>query len=259
MPPARPEASLEELHQFAVEIAWEAGRSTLAHFQAGVVAEQKGDGTPVTKADREAEALLRRRIQGRFPEDGILGEEYGEEAGRSGRTWILDPIDGTKSFVHGVPLYGVLVGLAIGGEPQVGAIFLPALGEMCSAYRGGGCYLNGRRARVGSREKLADATILSSDVPLDPADKVHRLFRAVRLRRTWGDAYGYVLVATGRADLMVDPRLSVWDLAALIPVIEEAGGVITDFAGQPGLAGKSAIAAAPALHREALELLRGAG
>lgn len=250
--------SLAELHQFAVDIAWEAGRGTLVHFQTGVVAEQKGDGTPVTKADREAEALLRRRIRERFPEDGLLGEEYGEEPGTSGRTWILDPIDGTKSFVHGVPLYGVLIGLAIGGEPQVGVIFLPALGEMCSAYRGGGCHLNGRRARVSPAKALAEATVCSSDLPLDPAEPMHRLFRAARLRRTWGDAYGYVLVATGRADLMVDSRLSIWDLAALIPVIEEAGGVITDFEGRPGLEGKSAVAAAPALHREALELLRGA-
>ncbi len=250
------EPTLEELHHFAVDIAWEAGRSTLAYFQAGVVAEQKGDGTPVTIADREAEALLRRRIGERFPDDAVLGEEYGEEEGKTGRTWILDPIDGTKSFVHGVPLYSVLVGLAIEGKPEVGVIFLPALGEMCSARRGGGCYLNGRRARVSTTPTLAEGLICSSDVPLDPADPVHRLFSASRLRRTWGDAYGYVLVATGRAEMMVDPRLSVWDLAALVPVIEEAGGRISDLEGREGLEAKSALAASPALHAEALALLR---
>lgn len=248
--------NLEELHQFAVDIAWEAGRGTLAYFETGVVAEQKGDGTPVTKADREAEALLRRRIRARYPNDGLIGEEYGEEKGSSGRTWILDPIDGTKSFVHGVPLYSLLIGLTIDDEPQVGVIFLPALSEMCSARRGGGCFVNGRRAQVASGKKLAEATICSSDVPLDPADPVHQLFRAARLRRTWGDAYGYLLVASGRADLIVDPRLSIWDLAALIPILEEAGGRITDFEGQRGLQGKSALAANPALQEEALDLLR---
>lgn len=250
-------APLEEIHQFAVDIAWEAGRGTLALFQAGVVAEQKGDGTPVTKADRDAEALLRRRIHERYPDDGVIGEEYGEEKGSSGRTWILDPIDGTKSFVHGVPLYSVLIGVAVEGEPKVGVIYLPALGEMCSAYQGGGCWLNGRRVRVSSTEKLSQALACASDVPLDPAEPLHQLFKAARLRRTWGDAYGYVLVASGRADLMVDPRLAIWDLAALIPVIEEAGGKISDLEGREGLAGKSAIAANPAIHREAIALLRG--
>lgn len=249
------EPTLEELHQFAVDIAWEAGRGTLALFQTGVVAEQKGDGTPVTLADRNAEALLRQRIHERFPDDGVLGEEYGEEKGKSGRTWILDPIDGTKSFVHGVPLYSLLIGMTFEGRPEVGVIYLPALGEMCSARRGGGTYLNGRRVKVSPKEKLAEAMICSSDVPLDPADPAHQLFRASKLRRTWGDAYGYVLVASGRAEIMVDPRLSIWDLAALIPVIEEAGGKITDFEGRAGLDGKSAIAAPPAIHAEALALL----
>jgi histidinol-phosphatase len=247
--------ALEQLHDFAVEIAWEAGRGTLSCFQAGVEAEQKGDGTPVTRADRDAEALLRRRIRERFPHDGLLGEEYGEEPGKSGRTWILDPIDGTKSFVHGVPLYSMLIGVAIEGVSRVGVIYLPALGEMCSAFHGGGCRLNGRRVGVRETASLAEATICSSDLPLDPAEPVHALFRGAKLRRTWGDGYGYLLVASGRADLMVDPRLSIWDLAALIPVIEEAGGVITDFEGRPGLEGKSAIAATPAVHREAIALL----
>lgn len=250
------EPTLETLQNFAVEIAWHAGRRTLAYYQSDCQPETKGDGTPVTRADREAEALLRQWIEARYPDDAVIGEEYGEKPGKTGRTWILDPIDGTKSFVHGVPLYGVLIGLTLENEPAVGVIHLPALGDTVTARRGGGCYWNARKAEVARRPKLSDALICSSDMPMGRNTELHDLFAACRLRRTWGDAFGYALVATGRADIMVDPRLAIWDLAALVPIIREAGGEITDFAGQPGLNIKSALAANPLLHAAALEILR---
>lgn len=246
---------LQELQDFAVEAAWLAGRRTLAYYQSDCQPEIKPDGTPVTRADREAEALLRQLIAARYPDDGVVGEEYGEDPGRSGRVWILDPIDGTKSFVHGVPLYAVLIGLTIEGEPRVGVIHLPALGDTVTARHGGGCYWNGRRARFGSCAQLKDAAICASDMPIGRGEELADLFRACRLRRTWGDAYGYALAATGRIDLMLDARLALWDLAALVPIVREAGGVITDLEGREGLDLKSAIAGNPRLHAQAIELL----
>jgi histidinol-phosphatase len=247
--------TLEDLQSFAVDAAWHAGRRTLAYFHSHLQPECKADGTPVTCADREAETLIRQLIGERFPDDGIIGEEFGEQPGQSGRVWILDPIDGTKSFVHGVPLYGVLIGLTIDGEPQVGVIHLPALGDTFTARKGGGCFWNSRRVQVADTARLEDALICSSDMPIGRGEDVADLFRACRLRRTWGDAYGYALVASGRADIMIDSRLSIWDLAALIPIITEAGGRISDLQGHPGLDAKSAIAANPRLHAEALAFL----
>lgn len=228
--------TLRDLLEFAVDIAWRAGRLTLAHFQTGVAVETKSDASPVTLADREAERALRSAIEARFPEDGILGEEFGELRAGARRRWILDPIDGTRSFVYGVPLYGMLVALEDAGEPVLGVAHFPALGETVFAARGEGCWWNGRRAAVSSTARLQDALVMTSDGKAfaDPArnDAWDRLRAAARAVRTWGDAYGYALVATGRADVMLDPVLSPWDAAPLVPIIEEAGGVFTDLDGR---------------------------
>lgn len=248
--------TLAELHAFAVDLAQRAGRGTLAHFQSNLAVESKSDGTPVTLADREAEAFLRREISAAFPDDGLIGEEYGEERARSRRQWILDPIDGTKSFIHGVPLYSVLIGIVENDVPIVGVIHLPALSETCSAFRGGGAWRNHERIHVSKVARLKDALVLASDIPLDGDSASARLMAAARLRRTWGDAYGFGLVAAGRADLFIEPELAIWDVAALIPIIEEAGGKITGTRGQMPLYAGSALASNGLLHDEALDLMR---
>jgi len=228
----------------AMEAAWAAGRVTSRWFQAGPHVDIKADGSPVTAADRDAERTIRRILGDRFPDDGIVGEEHGEEQGSSGRRWIIDPIDGTRSFIHGVPLYGVMVALEADGRPVVGVLHFPALHEMVAAADGLGCRWNGRRCRVSHVDRLDQALVLTSgDARPDPATAdpglpgrlagLRRLEARAGTFRTWGDCYGYALVATGRAGAMLDPVLHVWDAAAVRPVIEEAGGVFTDWDGTP--------------------------
>ena len=249
----------EALLEFAIELAWAAGRATLAHFQTGVVAETKEDLTPVTIADREAETRCRRMIEDRYPADGILGEEFGVARADARRRWILDPIDGTKSFVRGVPLYGVLIGLEEEGAPPVGGAHFPALGETVWAARGLGCWWNGRRAAVSQVATLDGALILATDaehVGQPPRTEAWDTLRArSAFNRTWGDCYGYALVATGRAEAMLDAAASVWDAAAIQPIIEEAGGVFTDWTGAATHTGGSMIATNAALAGAIREIL----
>ena len=253
------ERELKELLDFGVSAAREAGEVTLRYFKRKFETRLKGKDNFVTQADLEAEELLRRRIAERYPEDAIVGEEGGESAGSTGRRWILDPIDGTYSFVHGVPFYGVLLGVEVEGEPAVGVINLPALGEMIYAARGLGCFWNGEPARVSGTEKLEDALLLSTDFGScarhgfgAAADELQR--RAAQ-RRTWGDCYGYALVATGRADVMLDPALNVWDCAALLPVLEEAGGTFTDWQGRRSINSGNGVATNGALFREVMQII----
>jgi histidinol phosphatase-like enzyme (inositol monophosphatase family) len=202
-------------------------------------------------ADREAERSLRACIEKAFPDDAILGEEEGEKPGKTDRRWILDPIDGTYSFVHGVPLYGVLIGLEIGGEAVIGVVGLPALDELVYAARGVGCFWNDVPARVSSTESLEDALLLSTDFGTCErygfGQAAEILQRQVHARRTWGDAYGHVLVATGRADIMLDPIMNVWDCAPLLPILEEAGGTFTNWKGERTIRGGNAISTNGAL------------
>ena len=193
------------LVDFAVQIAREAGTLTLQYFrQTDLDVESKGDGTPVTVADREAERLLRDRIAEAFPDDSIVGEEEPDVAGTSGRTWILDPIDGTQSFIHGVPLYANLVALEDDHGPAVGVINVPGLDECVWAGRGRGCFVDGEPTRVGDRTDLRGACVVTSGVDYWPsAAALDAFVGGGAVIRTWGDAYGYVLVATGRADAMV--------------------------------------------------------
>lgn len=239
-------AELQELLDFAVEIARGAGDITLRHFRREVGTYRKANNTFVTEADYEAEKFLRRKIEERFPLDAVIGEEEGERAGSSGRRWVVDPIDGTYSFVHGVPFYGVLIGLEIEGEPALGVVNIPALGELVYAARGLGCFWNGERARTSQTATLSDALVLSTDfgecARYGFGEAADELQRRAAARRTWGDCYGYVLVATGRADVMLDPVMNVWDCAALLPIIEEAGGTFTDWRGRRTINGGNSIA-----------------
>jgi histidinol phosphatase-like enzyme (inositol monophosphatase family) len=251
--------ALRDLLEFAVEVAWRAGRVTLAHYQTGVTAETKPDDSPVTVADRAAERLARDLIQTRFPGDGLVGEEYGIEREGADRRWILDPIDGTRSYVRGVPLYGVLLALEEAGDPVLGVAHFPALAETVYAARGLGCWWNGRRALVSERTKLADALVVTSDAEhaahAGRGESWQRLRTGFGLCRTWGDCYGYALVATGRAEAMVDASLAVWDAAAVRPIVEEAGGVVTDWDGVADHRNGSLVATNAALAREIRRLL----
>jgi len=221
--------------EFAKEIAVHAGGIALGHYRTGVAIEWKPDRSPVTAADREAERALRAAIERRFPAEGIVGEELGIVRPGTRRTWYLDPIDGTRSFVRGVPLWGVMVGLVEAGEPVLGVVHLPALGETVCAARGEGCWLNDGRARVSDVASTAEALVVTTDVQAiasgGRADGWSRIAGRAGLIRTWADCYGYVLVASGRAEAMIDPVLNVWDAVPVLPIVEEAGGVVTDLDG----------------------------
>lgn len=243
---------------FAVSAAWQAGRQTLAHYQTGVATEQKLDRSLVTVADREGEQLLRRLIAARYPDHAIVGEEFGADQRVSRHRWVIDPIDGTNTFVRGVPFYGVLVGLEIDGVPQVGVAYFPAMDEMIAAAHGLGCRWNGRPARVSPIDTLADACVVYTDglgVATRLGDGWTDLQRATRLQRGWGDCYGHCLVATGRADVMLDPRMNPWDCAALIPILQEAGGRFTDWRGQVAVDGGDAVSTNGRLHDELIRRL----
>jgi myo-inositol-1(or 4)-monophosphatase len=250
-----------------------AGTLTLEHFgTASLAIDYKADATPVTVADRGAEQLIRGELAAAFPDDGIAGEEFPEITGRSGRRWIIDPIDGTASFIRGVPLYGVLVGLELAPADTapaqrtadacvVGIAGFPALGETYWAARGGGAFRNDAPIRVAAAARLADATIVTSDVKPqcfgDKYDAFLRLLGRAARQRGWGDCYGYALVASGRADAMLDPQLNPWDIAALAPILAEAGATFCDWSGRPTIYGGSGIATTPALRDEILSILRG--
>lgn len=248
----------------AIELARLAGESTLTHFCKDVAVQRKGDNSPVTIADKQAEQLIRSQLKDRYPEDAILGEEFGKQAGSSDYEWIIDPIDGTKSFISGVPLYSTLLAVLHRGQPEIGIVFIPALHEMVYAARGMGAWhvqANGepRRCRVSSRE-LDSGTFLASQFDLfarmGAEEAFHQLERESYITRTWGDGYGYLLVATGRAELMVDPVANPWDLAAVQIVVEEAGGRFTDWQGQCTSFGGCGIGSNGLVHARALELLR---
>ncbi|HEX7664924.1 MAG TPA: inositol monophosphatase family protein, partial [Polyangiaceae bacterium] len=215
------------LLEAVMTVAELAGDEAMKFFRTDVDVDTKSDGSPVTIADKNAEKLARSWIEEHFPDDGIVGEEFGETKPGTKRKWLLDPIDGTKSFVHGVPTWGTMVAVVEGDVVLAGAIYVAAQDEMVAAERGRGCFWNGQPARVSETSDLAKATVLTTEVKaVTPG--MARLAQASRVARTWGDCYGYVLVATGRAEAMFDPILSPWDVAALIPIVEEAGGVFTD-------------------------------
>ncbi len=251
------DASLRDILNFATDAAWQAGRMTLRYFQTGIAVERKADESPVTIADRDAEIKLRDLIVARFPDDGIVGEEHGDKVGTTGRRWIVDPIDGTKSFVCGVPLYGVMVGVEVDGDPAVGVVHFPALNEMICAGKGLGCTWNGRVARVSDVSDMKDATVLLTDsVHLHGRDEaIARICSRAKLVRGWGDCYGYMLVATGRAEVMLDPVMNVWDCAALAPILREAGGTFTTWSGEATIWGNEAIGTNGALFEDVMALI----
>ncbi len=253
------EADLRTLLAVAQDAAYVGGRRTLAYFGTGTAApETKADDTPVTRADREAERLIRDVIGRAFPDHAVLGEEDGETAGAAAVRWIVDPIDGTRTFVRGVPLYGTLIGVEVDGDPVVGVAYLPALDEMVAAAHGLGCTRNGRPCRVSVAPRLDEALAVVTEERAARARSGawDRVVARTAMQRTWADCYGYVLVATGRAEVALDPVMNVWDCAALLPIVEEAGGRFTDWTGRRTIDGGEAVATNGLLHGAVLDLLR---
>ncbi len=250
---------LTPYRDFVVELAERSGDLIRPYFGAEAKAldiEYKADESIVTRADREAEALMRELIRARFPNHGILGEEYGEERPDAEFVWVLDPIDGTISFASASPLFGTLIALLHNGTPVLGAIHQPVLHQLCLGD-GATTTLNGALAHVREARPLAQATLLVTDVQ-DVAKHqdgaaFESLMRDVKLVRTWGDCYGYLLLATGHAEIMCDPIMNPWDIAALIPVVRGAGGVITDWQGKDAVDAQSIVATTSrALHDEVI-------
>jgi myo-inositol-1(or 4)-monophosphatase len=253
--------TLDQYLDFARETAWQAGQLTLGYFQTDIRPDFKSDDSPVTIADRESEKLIRSHIERRFPDHTIVGEEFGGETQTQEHShrWYVDPIDGTRSFVRGVPLYAVLIGLEIEGVCQVGVAHFPALNQMVSAATGQGCWLNGRRTRVSQTTHLKDALVTHYDAS---AFEKHgrlaawqKLQKIAAYRAGWCDAYGHSLVATGRAELALDPIMNSWDCAPFPPILQEAGGYFGDWQGNVSIHANEAISTSMALLPEVLRII----
>ena len=255
-----PAVDLTPYRTFIDELAHRSGDFLRPLFlDPSLAVEFKSDDSPVTAADKGAERLLRDLIAKKFPAHGVIGEEFPNENPDAEFVWVLDPIDGTKSFISGVPLWGTLIALLHQGQPVLGAIHQPVLGQLMVGD-GASTTLNGAPVRMRARPRLAEATLLTSD-PLNPAKyrngaAYDALCKSVRLVRTWGDCYGYLLLASGRADIVLDPIMNPWDIAALVPVVRGAGGVITDWNGGAPYPAESTIAAAPDLHPQIIAALK---
>ncbi|MEZ5942665.1 MAG: histidinol-phosphatase [Planctomycetaceae bacterium] len=260
------ELQISQRLQWALEASQRAAEFIMPYFQsADLNIENKADSSPVTLADKGAEQLLRAEIEKYFPGDGILGEEFGQIAGSNGFQWIIDPIDGTKSFVHGTPLFGTLVGLVHEGQTVAGVCRFPALNEVVYAQNGGGAFWQKAdgstvKATVSTVSELSESlfcyTSVGGWITVDGLDKFETLCRSTRIARGWGDCYGHMLVATGRAEVMIDPLLNPWDAAALVPIVTEAGGVFVDWKGDVTIEGGNGISTTPTLRDIVLAAVR---
>ena len=245
-----------ELLEIAVDIVRRAGELTLQWFQSSsLTIERKRDGTPVTQADRAAEVFIRDELRRRFPDDSIVGEEFADHVGSSARMWYIDPIDGTKAFSHGVPLYSNLLGLLDRDGSAIGVINIPALGEVVYAGRGLGCFHNDARCAVSATDSLDGAYVSTSGLDNWPRAALPRLLDSGCNVRTWGDGYGYLLVATGRIDAMVDHEVKPYDVAPMPVILREAGGRFSDFTGADRHDGGSGIATNGRIHDDLLARL----
>lgn len=246
------------LHAVA-EVAKRAGDFARSYYGKSLSIDVKGDGSPVTVADRGAEERARAWIEEHFPDDGILGEEFGSVRPNAERRWIIDPIDGTKSFVRTVPLWGTLVAVTEGERVIAGCAYFPMVDELVVAAEANGCYNNGVRCHVSSVNTVRESTVLTTDdrFPGRPLREAawRTLASEASIARTWGDCYGYLLVATGRAEIMVDDIVSPWDAAALYPIITEAGGIFTDWRGNATAFGGDVIATNGLVAREVYDIL----
>lgn len=263
---------LTERLDLAVRLVRQAGVHALTYYQTQDIGlDFKPDRSPVTRADREGEELIRRALEAECPADAVIGEEYGAKDGASGYTWYLDPIDGTESFIRGVPLFGAMAGIEHGGEAVAGAVYFPALREIVYAAKGSGAWwakdadgpddaLDPVPARVSTASSLSEATFCTTGphdfANIGKAEGFAKLLAAVQRARGWSDCYGHYLVATGRAEVMIDPYMSVWDNAPLLPIVEEAGGRFSSIEGARTIHGGNAVSTNGLLHDAVLAALR---
>lgn len=249
---------IKEFQPFCKLLSKKSSEIIRQYFRMPFDVEIKSDNSPVTVADKKSEEVMRKLIYQEFPDHGIIGEEFGREKTDSDFVWVLDPIDGTKSFMCGALSFGTLISLLYKNKPVLGVINHPILNEFLIGDNDN-CLLNDIPVRIKQKEKLSEAVLLTTDhlniKKYQNAEKFDKLINSVWLYRNWGDCYGYYLVATGFADIMIDPIMSIWDSMALIPIINGAGGVITDYNGNDPVKGNSIIAASPKLHSQVLEIL----
>jgi histidinol-phosphatase len=247
-------------YDLAVQAAHEAGQLALEYYETTFDIEHKKDNSPVTVADRKAEELVRARVAAAFPADGFLGEEYGDQPGTSGFRWIIDPIDGTKSFIRHIPLWATLIGLEYRDEQIAGVAHIPVFDMTYRALRGDGAYLNERKIRVSTAATLEESLVCYSSINWFLRAGRERAFlelaRRTARQRGYGDFYGFVLVAEGAAELMVEHGVNPWDIAATKAIIEEAGGRFTDWDGSPTIHRQDVLASNGKVHEEALKILR---
>ena len=247
-------------YELAVEAARRAGDLARTYYESTFEIELKPDASPVTVADRGAEELIRSLVSQHFPSDGFLGEEFGDQPGGTGFRWVIDPIDGTRSFVRHIPIWATLIGLEYKGEQVGGVAYVPMLGQVYRALRGDGAYMNDRRVRVSDVGKLSDALLCYSSLAWFTRAGRERTFLELANRtnrqRGFGDFYGFVLVAEGAADLMVEHGVHAWDVSGLKAIVEEAGGTFTDWDGTPTTERPDVVASNGKLHAEALKILQ---
>lgn len=250
---------LKKLLDFAIKIAVQAGDITLAYFQTQLDTEFKVDDSPVTIADKKAEELLRNRIEKHYPRHGVLGEEFGDTNKGASHRWIIDPIDGTKSFMRGVPLYGVLIGLEIDGKIELGVSYFPGVNDIVYAATGEGCFWNGKRAQVSQTASLDRAIVSFTDFQnfknYNRSQEWNAVANATYYRVGWSDAYGHMLVATGRCDIMLDPIMNAWDCGPFPVILKEAGGYFGDWQGNETIYGNEALSTSQKLLPDVLELI----
>lgn len=251
---------LNELNPFLKILADESGKIIRSYFRSVIDIENKSDFSPVTIADKKAEEKIRELIIKEFPDHGIIGEEFGDDKIDSEYIWVIDPIDGTKSFISGALSFGTLIALLKNGKPIIGVINHPILNEFLIGDNEN-CFLNDKKVKVKKCSQLSEATLLTTDhlnvIKYQNKYGFEKLINQVKLYRNWGDCYGYYLLATGFADIMIDPIMSVWDSMALIPIIKGAGGTITDYQGNDVVKGNSIVAAVPELHSMVINILNG--
>lgn len=247
-----------EIIPFIKYLADESSKIIKRYYRTPIYVETKSDNSPVTIADKKTEEFLRTEIIKKFPGQGIIGEEFEDINTDSEYKWVLDPIDGTKSFICGTPLFGTLIALLKNDKPIIGAINLPILNELLIGDNSK-TTLNDIPVKARECKNISDAVLLTTDFKsygeYHSKEGLDNLIRKVKMVRGWGDCYGYYLIATGYADIMIDPIMSVWDMMALIPVIKGAGGIITDIEGKDTTKGTSIVASAAGIHSEVKRIL----
>lgn len=255
------QAEWRNRYDLAVDVAHKAGDLARGYYETTFEVEHKADNSPVTVADKSAEQLIRDAVTAAFPQDGFLGEEFGDQPGSSGYRWVIDPIDGTKSFIRHVPIWATLIGLEYRGEQIGGVAYIPVFGMTYRALRGDGAYHNERRIRVSDVSVLAESSLCYSSMGwftrAGREATFHELYKKTKRQRGHGDFYGFVLVAEGAADIMIEHGVNPWDVAGTKAIVEEAGGSFTDWTGTPSIHTPDVLATNGKLHAEVLAILRG--